>query len=141
MKVTGRRAVHERLAEARPVLLVATDRYICERFDCPRLDTLSLAFPVSASQRSEQYAGRVVREHPGKETAEVHDYRSAAVPMLKAMAPYGVRLEDFPPEGLPDELKEVAAHRRARDAEQAALYADERARHAWGADDGRKVPF
>ncbi|MEX0659917.1 MAG: histone-like nucleoid-structuring protein Lsr2, partial [Egibacteraceae bacterium] len=85
LKVTQRRAVHARLAEQRQVLLVATDRYIGEGFDCPRLDTLFLAFPVSASQRIEQYAGRVVRAHPGKDTAEVHDYRDADVPMLKAM--------------------------------------------------------
>ncbi len=85
LKVTERRAVHARLAEDRQVLLVATDRYIGEGFDCPRLDTLFLAFPVSAPQRIEQYAGRVVRDHPGKATAEVHDYRDAGVPMLKAM--------------------------------------------------------
>lgn len=85
LKVTERRAVHARLAEDCQVLLVATDRYIGEGFDCPRLDTLFLAFPVSAPQRIEQYAGRVVRDHPGKATAEVHDYRDAGVPMLKAM--------------------------------------------------------
>ena len=85
LNVTKRRAVHARLAEERQVLLVATDRYIGEGFDCPRLDTLFLAFPVSAPQRIEQYAGRVVRAHPGKDTAEVHDYRDAGVPMLKAM--------------------------------------------------------
>jgi superfamily II DNA or RNA helicase len=85
LKVTERRAVHARLAADRQVLLVATDRYIGEGFDCPRLDTLFLAFPVSAPQRIEQYAGRVVRDHPGKATAEVHDYRDARVPMLKAM--------------------------------------------------------
>lgn len=85
LKVTQRRAVHERLAEGRQVLLVATDRYIGEGFDCPRLDTLFLAFPVSAPQRIEQYAGRVVRAHTGKQTAEVHDYRDAQVPILKAM--------------------------------------------------------
>jgi superfamily II DNA or RNA helicase len=85
LRVTERRAVQAHLAEDRQVLLVATDRYIGEGFDCPPLDTLFLAFPVSAPQRIEQYAGRVVRDHPGKTTAEVHDYRDAGVPMLKAM--------------------------------------------------------
>ncbi|HWB71538.1 MAG TPA: DEAD/DEAH box helicase family protein [Egibacteraceae bacterium] len=80
-----RRGVHARLATDSQLLLVATDRYIGEGFDCPRLDTLFLAFPVSAPQRITQYAGRILREHPGKDTAEVHDYRDAGVPMLEAM--------------------------------------------------------
>jgi superfamily II DNA or RNA helicase len=66
LKATERRAVHERLAEDRQVLLVATDRYIGEGFDCPRLDRVFLAFPVSAPQRTTQYVGRVLRETPAR---------------------------------------------------------------------------
>ncbi len=85
LKPTERRVVHERLAEDRQLLLVATDRYIGEGFDCPRLDTLFLAFPISARQRITQYVGRVLRDHPGKDVAEVHDYLDAEVPLLAAM--------------------------------------------------------
>jgi superfamily II DNA or RNA helicase len=85
LRSAQRRAVHERLAEDRQLLLVATDRYIGEGFDCPKLDTLFLAFPISARQRITQYVGRILRDQPGKDVAEVHDYLDAAVPMLAAM--------------------------------------------------------
>jgi len=85
LKPKERQAVHERLDEDRQLLLVATDRYIGEGFDCPKLDTLFLAFPISARQRITQYVGRILRDHPGKEIAEVHDYLDAGVPMLAAM--------------------------------------------------------
>ena len=85
LKPAERRAVHERLAEDGQLLLVATDRYIGEGFDCPKLDTLFLAFPISARQRITQYVGRILRDQPGKDIAEVHDYLDAGVPMLAAM--------------------------------------------------------
>jgi superfamily II DNA or RNA helicase len=85
LKPKQRRDVHGRLAENNQVLLVATDRYIGEGFDCPRLDTLFLTFPVSAPQRITQYVGRILREHPGKDAVEVHDYLDADVPMFAAM--------------------------------------------------------
>jgi superfamily II DNA or RNA helicase len=85
LKPAERRAVHERLTEDRQLLLVATDRYIGEGFDCPKLDTLFLAFPISARQRITQYVGRILRDQPGKDLAEVHDYLDAYVPMLAAM--------------------------------------------------------
>jgi len=85
LKPTARRAVHEQLAHDRQHLLIATDRYIGEGFDCPQLDTLFLTFPISARQRITQYVGRILRDHPGKDVAEVHDYLDAGVPMLAAM--------------------------------------------------------
>jgi len=85
LKPAERRAVHERLEADRQLLLVATDRYIGEGFDCPRLDTLFLAFPISARQRIIQYVGRILRDEPGKDIVEVHDYLDADVPMLAAM--------------------------------------------------------
>jgi len=61
-------------AGGRPLLLVGTGPYIGEGFDCPALDTLFLAAPIASKGRLVQYVGRVLRPHPGKATAEVHDY-------------------------------------------------------------------
>jgi len=65
-----------------PLLVVATGPYVGEGFDCPVLDTLFLAAPISFSGRLVQYAGRVLRPWPGKEVAEVHDYVDVGVPVL-----------------------------------------------------------
>jgi len=74
-----RKAVHDLLSEGGQTLLVATDRYIGEGFDCPRLDTLFLAFPVASPHLIVQYVGRILREHPGKDDVEVHDYLDVEV--------------------------------------------------------------
>ena len=65
-----------------PGLVVATGAYVGEGFDCPVLDTLFLAAPISFSGRLVQYAGRVLRPWPSKDVVEVHDYVDADVPML-----------------------------------------------------------
>jgi superfamily II DNA or RNA helicase len=65
-----------------PLLVVATGPYIGEGFDCPALDTLFLAAPVAFKGRLVQYAGRILRPHPGKSTAEVHDYHDTATGVL-----------------------------------------------------------
>jgi superfamily II DNA or RNA helicase len=57
-----------------PLLAVATGPYIGEGFDCPALDTLSLAAPIVFKGRLVWYAGRILRPYPGKATAEIHDY-------------------------------------------------------------------
>ena len=62
---------------------MATGHFVGEGFDCPALDALFLAGPVSFKGRLVQYAGRVLRSHPGKQTAEVHDYHDAEVPVLR----------------------------------------------------------
>ena len=67
-----------------PLLVVATGPYAGEGFDCPILDTLFLAAPVRWKGRLVQYAGRVLRPHPGKATAEIHDYHDAATSVLAA---------------------------------------------------------
>ncbi|HEY7489135.1 MAG TPA: helicase-related protein [Streptosporangiaceae bacterium] len=85
LKSKERKLVHDRLSEEGQLLLVATDRYIGEGFDCPRLDTLFLTFPISGRERMIQYIGRILRDHPGKDTVEVHDYLDNDAPMLAAM--------------------------------------------------------
>jgi len=65
-----------------PLLVVATGPYVGEGFDCPVLDTLFLAAPIAFKGRLVQYAGRILRAHPGKSTAEVHDYHDIATGVL-----------------------------------------------------------
>jgi superfamily II DNA or RNA helicase len=67
-----------------PLLAVATGSYIGEGFDCPALDTLFLAAPISFKGRLVQYAGRILRPYPGKATAEIHDYHVTATGVLAA---------------------------------------------------------
>jgi superfamily II DNA or RNA helicase len=87
MGAKQRAAANERLIPSEsgpPLLVVATGHFVGEGFDCPPLDTLFLAGPVSFKGRLVQYAGRVLRAHPGKQTAEVHDYYDGEVPVLAA---------------------------------------------------------
>lgn len=69
----------------RELVIAATGQYLGEGFDCPRLDTLFLAFPIAFKGKLIQYIGRVQRDFPGKTTAEVYDYKDAQVPVLKRM--------------------------------------------------------
>ncbi len=55
-------------------LAVATGSLVGEGFDCPQLDTLFIATPVSYAGRVVQYLGRVSRTAPGKADAMVYDY-------------------------------------------------------------------
>jgi superfamily II DNA or RNA helicase len=54
--------------DATPLLAVDTGSYVGEGFDCPVLDTPFLAAPVAFKSRLVQYAGRILRAHPGKTT-------------------------------------------------------------------------
>jgi superfamily II DNA or RNA helicase len=65
-----------------PLLAVATGSYIGEGFDCPALDTLFLTAPIAFKGRLVQFVGRILRSHPGKTTAEVHDYHDALTGVL-----------------------------------------------------------
>ena len=66
-------------------LVTATGRYIGEGFDDARLDTLSLAMPVSWKGTLVQYTGRLHRLHPGKTEVRIYDYVDREVPMLVRM--------------------------------------------------------
>lgn len=87
MGARARAAANQRLipdAGGPPIVAVATGHFVGEGFDCPVLDTLFLAGPVSFKGRLVQYAGRVLRAYPGKQTAEVHDYHDVEMPVLAA---------------------------------------------------------
>ena len=75
----------ESIAEATERVIVATGRYIGERVDDSRLDTLFLALPVSWRGTLQQYVGRPHRLHAGKIEVRVYDYIDGAIPMLSNM--------------------------------------------------------
>jgi len=66
-------------------VLLATGSFIGEGFDCPRLDTLLLAMPVSWRGTLAQYAGRLHRLHADKQEVRILDYADLAEPMLARM--------------------------------------------------------
>ena len=87
MKAKERQSAVDLLAttdDAQPLLVLGTGSYIGEGFDCPKLDTLFLAAPVSFKGRLVQYVGRVIRPYPGKTVATVHDYYDESTPVLAA---------------------------------------------------------
>ena len=83
-----------------PLLVVATGPYVGEGFDCPVLDTLFLAAPIAFKGRLVQYAGRIMRPHSGKTTAEIHDYHDTATPVLASSL--GKRAPGYTSLGFPD---------------------------------------
>jgi superfamily II DNA or RNA helicase len=81
-------AVRKKLKEVprdKSMILVATGSKIGEGFDCPRLDTLMLAAPVSYAGRLEQYLGRVNRDYEGKRAVVVYDYIDSHVSKFNNM--------------------------------------------------------
>ncbi len=67
------------------LLAIATGQYLGEGFDCPQVDTLFLAFPLSFKGKLVQYVGRVLRNHEGKSSVRVYDYMDTQVPILRKM--------------------------------------------------------
>ena len=76
-----------------PLVIVATGKYVGEGFDCPRLDTLFLALPVSWKGIIAQYAGRLHRDYEGKSEVCIYDYIDINVPLCEAM--YRRRLKGY----------------------------------------------
>ena len=50
--------------------------------DIPALDTVFLVGSPAHKGAVVQYVGRILRSHPGKTSAEVHDYHDIDVPVL-----------------------------------------------------------
>jgi superfamily II DNA or RNA helicase len=67
------------------LLIIATGQYLGEGFDCPQVDTLFLAFPLSFRGKLVQYVGRVLRTHDAKNSVRVYDYADTRVPILRKM--------------------------------------------------------
>ncbi len=88
VKKKAQRAILSAIREA-PVgaglLIIATGQYLGEGFDCPEIDTLFLAFPVSFRGKLVQYVGRALRPHEGKTIVRVYDYVDSRVPILQRM--------------------------------------------------------
>lgn len=76
-----------------PLVIVATGKYVGEGFDCPRLDTLFLALPISWKGIVAQYAGRLHREYAGKHEVLIYDYVDIRVPLCDIM--YRKRLKGY----------------------------------------------
>ena len=88
MKKKERAAVME-LLSAIPAgeerVILATGKYVGEGFDDARLDTLFLLLPISFEGRLEQYAGRLLRDQPGKTEVQIFDYMDLSHPILAKM--------------------------------------------------------
>lgn len=83
----------KQIPDNRSYILVATGQKIGEGFDCPRLDTLMLAAPVSFAGRLEQYVGRINRDYPGKKDVIVYDYIDTHIQKFDSM--YLKRLQTY----------------------------------------------
>jgi superfamily II DNA or RNA helicase len=75
------------------LLVIATGQYLGEGFDCPQVDTLFLAFPLSFKGKLVQYVGRALRSHEDKSSVRVYDYVDTRVPVLRKM--YGKREKTY----------------------------------------------
>jgi superfamily II DNA or RNA helicase len=67
------------------LVIVATGQYLGEGFDCPQVDTLFLAFPLSFKGKLIQYVGRALRSYEDKSSVRVYDYVDTQVSMLRKM--------------------------------------------------------
>jgi len=77
----------------KPLVIVATGKYVGEGFDVPRLDTLFLAMPIVWQGTLAQYAGRLHRLYDDKREVRVYDYVDIHVPVLDRM--YAKRVKGY----------------------------------------------
>jgi len=110
--------VAQALAAGELTAVVATGSLVGEGFDCPRLDALFLATPVSYVGRVVQYIGRVSRTAPCKLDAVVTDYCDDH-PML--WASYRNRKGVYVAQGCAISLSPASTTAQRRSAEAAAL--------------------
>ncbi|WP_139377041.1 helicase [Halobacillus hunanensis] len=75
----------ESLTDNEERLIIATRKYIEEKFDNARLDTLFLVMPIAWKGTLQQYVGRLHRVHTDKNVVKVYDYVDYQVPELKTM--------------------------------------------------------
>lgn len=75
----------EALPADAPRVLVSTGKLVGEGFDHAPLDTLVLAMPISWKGTLAQYAGRLHREHAGKESVRIVDFVDEGHPALLRM--------------------------------------------------------
>jgi superfamily II DNA or RNA helicase len=90
-----------------PLVVISTGQYLGEGFDCPQLDTLFLAFPISFKGRLVQYTGRLMRAHERKTSVRVYDYADVRVPVLRAM--HARRLTTYKTLGFPRDQQTLRA--------------------------------
>jgi superfamily II DNA or RNA helicase len=64
-----------------------------EALDIPRLDRLHMAFPQKNEENVKQHLGRIVREHPDKDTAVAYDYVDNSIGIIKNQ--FGHRLRQL----------------------------------------------
>ncbi len=98
-------AAIENASPEKELLVIATGQYLGEGFDCPRIDTLFLTFPVSFKGKVVQYVGRILRTHHGKNSVIVFDYSDPKVPILSRM--HARRLKTYRAMGFRTERVEV----------------------------------
>lgn len=95
----GAKETRDRLARItsaplnKPIVIVATGKYIGEGFDAPRLDTLFLVMPISWKGTLQQYAGRLHRNFEGKREVLIYDYVDSQIPVFEKM--YNKRLAGY----------------------------------------------
>jgi len=92
------------------LVIVATGQYLGEGFDCPQVDTLFLAFPLSFKGKLIQYVGRILRNHENKNSVRVYDYVDTQVPILRKMyakREKTYRLLSFAPENDPKKAFDI----------------------------------
>ena len=81
------------IPSSKPLVIVATGKYVGEGFDYARLDTLFLVSPVAWKGIVAQYAGRLHREFEGKQDVQIYDYIDIRVPVCESM--YRKRLKGY----------------------------------------------